>query len=212
MAKLIEPSRAWQDSLHQRILDEDVTAFAELCELALAHLVQYLEIRYPNIESASHETVAIDCLLDYQAKANQYDYNKISLYAYLRMAARRDMLNAIEKATRMESRLADIESPSIQDQMPSESLSSDYSEMDEWLLDNSDLSLSEIMSQLDDELDDEEKQVLMLLLDGVRETEAYVEVLGLGGLEKSKQQLEVKRAKDRLLKKLRRFGERIRIS
>jgi len=128
------------------------------------------------------------------------------------MAARRDMLNAIEKATRMESRLADIESPSIQDQMPSESLSSDYSEMDEWLLDNSDLSLSEIMSQLDDELDDEEKQVLMLLLDGVRETEAYVEVLGLGGLEKSKQQLEVKRAKDRLLKKLRRFGERIRIS
>jgi DNA-directed RNA polymerase specialized sigma24 family protein len=209
---LFEPSRAWQDSLHQRVLQEDVTAFAELCELALPHLVQYLEKRYPQTDSTLHETVAIDSLLDYQSRASQYDFNKISLYAYLRMSARRDMLNAIEKASRIESRLTDIDNPFIQNQMMTETSSGEYDGIDEWLLDNTDLSLSEIIKTLDDELDEHEKKALMLMLDGVRETEVYAEVLGLDKLDRPTQQIEVKRTKDRLMKKLRRFGEKIRKS
>ena len=209
---LFEPSRAWQDSIHQRVLQEDVTAFAELCELALPHLVQFLEKRYPQMDSASHETVAIDSLLDYQSKADQYDFKKISLYAYLRMAARRDMLNAIEKTNRFESRLADIENPFIQNQMLTEASPHEHTGIDEWLIDNTDLSLSEIMKSLDSELDEHEKKVFMLMLDGVRDTEAYAKVLGLEKLDKPTQQIEVKRTKDRLVKKLRRFGQRIRKS
>lgn len=209
---LFEPSRAWQDSLHLRILQEDVTAFAELCELALPHLVQYLEKRYPQIDSFMYETVAIDSLLDYQSKASQYDFTKISLYAYLRMAARRDMLNAIEKANRMERRLADIDNPFVQNQMLTQAPPQEYSEIDGWLLENTDLSLSEIMKTLDKELDEYEKSALMLMLDGVRETDTYAKVLGLDNLDIATQQIEVKRTKDRLLKKLRRFGERIKKS
>ena len=57
-----------------------------------------------------------------------------------------------------------------------------------------------------------EKKALMLMLDGVRETEAYAEVLGLSKLDRSTQQIEVKRTKDRLVKKLRRYGQKIRKS
>jgi RNA polymerase sigma-70 factor (ECF subfamily) len=205
-----EPSRAWQDSLHLRILDEDVTAFAELCELALPHLIDYLEKSFPQYDSFLHETVAIDCLLDYQSKIEQYDLNRISLYAYLRMASRRDMLNAIDKANRMESRLADIDDPSIRSLIPSQAPAQEVSEMDEWLLDHTDLSLSQIIHDLDSELDDYEKKVLTLMLEGRRDTESFAKVLGVGQFDKETQQKAVKRAKDRLIKKLQRYGQRIK--
>jgi DNA-directed RNA polymerase specialized sigma24 family protein len=198
--------------LHLRILDEDVTAFAELCELALAHLVDYLQKGFPTYDSYLHETVAIDCLLSYQAKAAQYDLERISLYAYLRMAARRDMLNAIEKASRMESRLADIDHPSVQGLIPKQAPPAEQTEIDEWLLEHTDLSLSEIIRALDAELDEYEKSVLMLMLEGVRDTDRYISVLGVGQLDKPTQQKAVKLAKDRLAKKLRRFGQRIKKS
>jgi DNA-directed RNA polymerase specialized sigma24 family protein len=193
-----------------RVLHEDVTAFAELCDLALPHLIEYLTKYFPGQDTFMHETVAIDCLLDYQARAKQYDLDKISLYAYLRMSARRDMLNAIEKANRLESRLTDIDHPAIQGMIPAEDPIAEASEIDEWLLDHTHLSLAEIIKTLDADLDEYEKKVLMLMLEGVRESESYVGVLGVQQLDKETQQKAVKRAKDRLMKKLRRFGQRIK--
>jgi DNA-directed RNA polymerase specialized sigma24 family protein len=205
-----EPSRAWQDTLHLRILHEDVTAFAELCDLALPHLVEYLGKYFPGQDTFMHETVAIDCLLDYQSRAKQYDLEKISLYAYLRMAARRDMLNAIEKANRLESRLTDIDHPAVQGLVSEPDAQAESSEIDEWLLEHTDLSLSEIINALNDDLDEYEKKVLMLMLEGVRESENYVSILGVEKYDKETQQKAVKRAKDRLMKKLRRFGQKIK--
>ena len=208
--KLFEPSRAWQDNLHLRVLAEDVTAFAELCELALPHLVEYLQGLFPQYDAYLHETVAIDSLLDYQSKASQYDLERISLYAYLRMASRRDMLNAIEKASRMDRQLSDIDDPAIQNLVSKHSQTEEYGEVDDWLIEHSELSLSEIINELDTELDDYEKKVLMLMLEGVRDSESYAEVLGLGEADKDTQQRVAKKAKDRLTKKLRRFGRRIK--
>ena len=105
---LFEPPRSWQDDAHNRILRQDVTAFAELCEYALPFLVEFLQARFPNQDTFLHETASIDCLLNYQAKASHYDPGRISLFAFLRMAARRDMLNAIDKKKRRERRLTSI--------------------------------------------------------------------------------------------------------
>ena len=63
---------------------------------------------------------------------------------------------------------------------------------------------------LEKDLDEYEKKVLMLMLDGVRDTESYAQELGVDHLDSSTQQKAAKRAKDRLVKKLRRFGQRIK--
>jgi hypothetical protein len=82
--------------------------------------------------------------------------------------------------------------------------------LDEWLLEHTDMSLSEILKTLDAELDEQEKKVLMLMLEGVRESSRYAQILGVSQLDKASQRREVKRAKDRLMKKLQRFGQRIK--
>jgi len=206
---LYEPPRTWQDDVHRRILQYDVTAFAELCEYALSFLVGFLQSRFPDQDSFLHETAAIDCLLNYQSKADQYDPEKISLFAFLRMAARRDMLNAIDKKRRRERHLTDI-SPALDLQISEQDPIQEQMELDEWLQERTDLSLSEILELLNEELDEYEKGVLLLMLDGVRESKSYASVLGIEHMNDSAQQQVVKRAKDRLVKKLRRFGDRIK--
>lgn len=206
---LFEPPRSWQDDVHNRILQYDVTAFAELCEYALSFLVAFLQSRFPDQDSFVHETAAIDCLLNYQAKADQYDPGKISLFAFLRMAARRDMLNAIDKKRRRERRLTDI-TPALDLQISEQDPIQEQMELDEWLQERTDLSLTEILQLLNEELDEYEKGILLLMLDGVRDSKSYASVLGIAQMNDAAQQQVVKRAKDRLVKKLRRFGDRIK--
>ena len=79
----------------------------------------------------------------------------------------------------------------------------------EWLQENTSLSLSELLDDLNNFLDGNEKQVLLLMLDGIRETDRYAEVMQLERLDSESRRAEVKRAKDRLLKKLRRYGKSI---
>jgi hypothetical protein len=204
---LSEPSRAWQDQQHQRILRNDAIAFAELSELALPHLVSFLKATFPQSESALTEMVAIDCLLAYQARPNQYDPSQLTLFAYFRMAARRDVLNAIDKKTRHEQRLFDIDDPAIQSQLPEQDIIGET--FDEWLQDYTHLSRQEILDAFEAELEATDRQLLSLMLNGVRDTGAYAEVMGIADQTLSVQRREVKRAKDRLTKKLQRFGQRL---
>jgi hypothetical protein len=53
-----------------------------------------------------------------------------------------------------------------------------------------------------------ERRVLALMLDGERSSAAYAQVLGITGLPAAEQEREVKRAKDRIKKRLEREGAR----
>lgn len=197
-----------QTELHERIVEQEPTAFAELCQVALPHLVAFLRSEFGRQDTHLHETVAIDLLLAYQRRPEQYDPQKLSLLAYLRMAARHDMLNAIDKQTRRQSRLASLEDPLVELQVGGRNNIQETFELDEWLQQHTDLSLPEILRRLSSELDEVDEQVLLLMLEGVRETERYADVMGLEWADVENQRREVKRAKDRVMKKLQRFGER----
>ena len=95
-----EPSRTWQLERHERILQDDMTAFAELSEYALPHLIGFLQHQFPEQDAHHQEMVAIDTLMAYHFQPAKYNPEKLGLFAYLRMAARGDMLNAIDKQTR----------------------------------------------------------------------------------------------------------------
>ena len=208
----IEPTQSWQTEQHQRILSEEATAFAELCEIALPHLVEFLKSGYPNVENHVHEMVAIDTLLAYHDDPGRYDPNQLSLFAYLRMDARGDLLNAMDKKQRQEKRLVNIEAPDIQTNLPKNGLLTDTGKLEEWLEEHTRLSRMDIMRLLEEELDDVDQQMLLLMLEGVRDTEAFAAIMDISHLDIETKRLEVKRAKDRLNKKLRRFGEKLGIN
>jgi N-acetylglutamate synthase/N-acetylornithine aminotransferase len=119
------------------------------------------------------------------------------------------MLNAIDKKRRREQRLSRLEDVTIDLQMTDQERPWEQSELNEWLQQHTDLSFNEILDSLEDSLTSTDKQVLMLVLEGVRQTELFAEALGIDHLGIYEQRRQVKRAKDRLAKKLRRFGERI---
>ncbi len=204
-----EPSRHWQIQKHQQILNEDSpTAFAQLSELALPHLVEFLQREFRQVEIHLHETAAIDSLLTYHDAPEKYDPEKLTLFAYLRMAARHDLLNAIDRSNRQRRPLLDIDEPDIQSQLVTEASSeSDLFYLDQWL-DNGDSGKQTMLRQFEAELDTTDRQLFLLMLNGVRETEPYAEIMQLASQPLAEQRREVKRAKDRLTKKLTRYVNR----
>ncbi len=205
-----EPPRDWQDQIHRRILQEDTTAFAELCELALPILAKFLQARFSEPDSHLCESTAIDCLLKYYQTPRIYDPKKISLFAYLRMAARYDLMSAFDKEQRLHQRLTSldelVEGPQTQNDDDRDSQVA----LDDLLQRHTDWSFAEITQALEEHLDRDEKRCLWLMLEGVRENVRYVEALELAQLDETEQRAEVKRVKDRLVKKLQRFGASIR--
>ncbi len=204
-----EPERSWQDRCHQRIIQKDATAFAELSERLLPLLVEFLTRQFPQAERHLPETVAIDCLLGYFNNPIQYRTGGISLYAYLRMAARYDMLNAVSRMRRSERRLVELEALDAVRSPQDWSRLTSTQELDTLLHSHTQRSFPEILKLLELQLDGTERKVLELMLQGERSSEAYVNVLGIQGLDEREQRSEVARVKDRLMKRLNRLGKRL---
>ena len=61
---------------------------------------------------------------------------------------------------------------------------------------------------IEEDCSPDERQVLRLMMAGERATQAYVAPLKLEGQPVARQEREVKRAKDRIMKRLQRGGER----
>ncbi len=204
-----EPTPEWQQEQHRRIMQRDVTAFAELCEAALPHLIAFLEARFAAQDAHLRETVAIDLLLDYRRRPDQYDPRRSSLFSYLRMAAKYDMYNQIKKIRRAERALTPLDSPAVALQHPDGNTQQNDAEIEEWLQQHTDLTLREIFVRVEEQLSETEQQVLALMLEGVRETGVFAGVLGLSALDETAQRREVKRVKDRIMQRLRRLGKRV---
>ena len=204
-----EPTQTWQTQQHQRILRQDVTAFAELCEEALPHLVTFLQAGFPNHDPHLREQVAIDCLLDYQARPSQYDPQKLALWPYLRMAVRRDMLNALDKQERRGRYLHPLDDPTVLTQLPLEDVIEEHFALDEWLQQHTNRSRKEIVMLLQAELEPSDQEMLWLMLEGVRETLPYATLMGINHLDMAQQRRQVKQAKDRILKKVQRLGQKL---
>jgi len=204
--RVSEPERTWQNEKYQHLLRNNPTAFAELCERVLPHLVAFLQNQFPQQEAHNIEMVAIDVLLKFRAEPEKYDPQKLSLAGYLRMSARSDMLNLLDKKRRRDQRLTDIESITI---VPEENPIEAHFALDEWLAQYTDLSRQEVLAALEAEINPDDISILMLMLDGVRETQRFAQVMGIADQDEKTQRQEVKRAKDRLIKQLQRFGQRI---
>jgi hypothetical protein len=194
-------------AFHQRVLARDPVAFSQLAEWLYATLVQDTGRRARSrsgkaVDMTLVEEAVGEALLDYNDAPERYDPEQATLHAYLVMAAYRDFQNAASKERRHTQRQATVV-------VGEESLEIDVpdarSELDSLL---NRISAEEWWSLVESTFTDPaDRQVVIMLANGVRATESYARVLGITELPTEEQAREVKKAKDRLLKRLRRLGE-----
>src|SRR5262245_31282044 len=94
------PNRAAERALHARLLARDPVAPSELADLYLPPLAAWLLRRFPQVDPHLVEDAATDAALDTAQHPERYDPARLPLGSYLRMAARGDVLNALQKVRR----------------------------------------------------------------------------------------------------------------
>jgi RNA polymerase sigma-70 factor, ECF subfamily len=189
--------------LHRRLCDGDRTASEELAGLILEPLVDAISRRFPHTDEQTVWDGVVDALLDYCARPHQFDEGRgVPLDRFLSMASWHNVANLLRGETRRRAReeAAKSDTQSAVELDPTAGNILQQEETRELQRRQED-----VMQRLSDPRD---RQILALRLQGERRTDAFAEILGISHLPIEAQRREVKRAKDRIDKILRRHGGR----
>jgi RNA polymerase sigma factor (sigma-70 family) len=193
-------------SLHRRLVDRDVTASSDLAHLFLEHLIAWLVEK--NSSSVAEELCieaaedALIALMKSPASFNPARGKRLG--AYLRMSAQGDLRNILQREGRhheKQIRLEDVElcprqgKYLIVDNDPLRSLERQEESAN---------ATRTIVAAVREGLSEAELRVLDLMLQGERKTAVFAEALGITHLPGNLQRTEVKRAKDKLKKRIER--------
>ncbi len=188
--------KALGESLHQRLLNGDEFAVSELCEQLLPTVTAVLLRHNPTLDDHLIHSAVADAFLGYANNPSRFDPSRGSLVSYLRMSAQRDLQNALETIRRREKvvelRLDDPEHVASEE---------GERDIERELLQKDSTLVRKVFEFVTDETD---RQLVHLMMDGVRDNGEFAAVLGITHLSEEDQQAEVKRNKDRLKAALRR--------
>ena len=188
--------------LHARLLVGDPLAKEETCERYLARITVWLQGKYRTTDPDVVHDAVVDALLDYVERPAQYDPSRRSLIGYLRMAAERDLQNARPRHVRRREQESGGDPVELEASGGNREIAQGRDVGDEVADAEAAARLrAEAMALMED---DQERIVLGLLLDGVRETTAFANGLGWSHLAPADQRDRVNRLKDRVTKRLRR--------
>lgn len=201
----LTPASADELELHRRILDGDESAAGEVFARYMNWLVDALKARYPSVARYDETLVwdaVTDALFDYITRPHTYKPDLRGLKGFLYMAAYRDLLNAWRSVQPIVQHETSLD---LLVELQAETGNSPIEEIDTTEPVLSAITLGEKWKWVQTLLTDEKDlQVAALITQGVRETRAYAEVLGLTQMPLEEQRKQVKRAKDRVLKRLQR--------
>jgi RNA polymerase sigma-70 factor (ECF subfamily) len=199
------PSPAEGLGLHLRLCDLDPTASADVCRAYLEPLIHWLEAVFPRADPHHREEAAGQALWDYVKNPTKYNSEYTDLAAYLRMAARGDLLNLRQKEHRHHRHRADKSFVELAGEGGNLSGESD-DPVDRLEREEEAARAKALLQELLQDCTSEERRVVELMLDGQRETRIFAEAIGQGHLPLQEQKREVKRVKDRIKKRLERGG------
>jgi len=187
--------------LHARLVAWDPTAPADLAVEHLGPLVSWLLTTFRTMDPHDLEEIAVDLMMSLAQRPEQFDPSKSGLDAYLRMAARGDLRNAIrntKRRMRHEVAVDDVELVA---------LAGNSQGAGEEAIDVLERRESErrVFELIRPSCTDVEWRVVCLIVAGERRTRVFAEVLGIADRDGAEQKREVKRAKDRLIKRIRRL-------
>ena len=194
----------------------DPVAPAVISERLYPTLKLHLEKKFPEVDEDLIITALDDALISYLKHPQTYDPTKKSLVGYLKMAARRDLLNVLDSQQRRRRR--EVSYDVIQSR-------SDQTDKDVELLEESSelINERELLEKLktthyEPERDEPERTFVLegispgkidqllarLVINKVRETVYYSQVLDIVSLPITEQRALVKKHKDRIKKRLER--------
>lgn len=188
-------------ALHVRLLSGDRTATAEIAERYYQRIVAIMHKRHkwrPDPDVIDEATS--DAFVSYFTNPLQFNPEKRSLAGFLQMAAEGDVRNAIARELRHRDHLQpDVALPAGDVEYENEPAA--RVNVEEEVVENLHPIWEQIDALVHDPLD---RQVVRWMMDGERETPAFADLLGITHLPKHEQEREVKKCKDRLVKKIKR--------
>jgi hypothetical protein len=189
--------------LHSQLLSGDLLASSRIADLFLPLISRGLHHKFHSIPDQSLvDAAAADALMQYFTRPEKFDPKRGKLFGYLWMSAQGDLLNLLDRDRKLAKRHVDekvveFESPSAEEYL-GRSI-----DPEETLLRSEQAALinDRVRQIIEDETD---LKLVDLMLDGVRETISYAEVLSITDRPEQEQSMTVKRAKDRIKVALRR--------
>lgn len=197
------PASREDRALHARLLAGDPTAPADLALAHLASLTGWVLDRFPRQDPHLLESAAIDLLLALAERPRQYDPEKLGLAAYLRMAVRRDVQNALRRPRRHEA----LEAVELAQRAGNRLVDGPPDPAD--VVARAEPLGADSLALVRASFDDTDWAAVQLMLAGERRTAAYARLMGLAELSELERARAVKRLKDRLQKRLQRLAPRI---
>lgn len=205
--------------LHARLLARDPVAPSDLMNDYLAAITRrLLRERQPGPDTHAVEDAAIDALMSYAERPQQYDPEKLPLPSFLLMSAHADLKNLERSEARhIHGALSYDDSPMVavevslvagKDSVEAQAIKE--LEMDlpgEISRDEALRALQMIGAEFPQPAD---RRILALQLDGERRTERFAQVMGILDLPPAEQRRLVKQAKDRIDKRVQRLRARVR--
>jgi RNA polymerase sigma-70 factor (ECF subfamily) len=203
----MRPSETQIQIVYQRLLAQEPDAPSDFIELLLDPLIETLGNRFPNESYAELvPDVVIDALLKFVQTPHLYQPTKATLWNYLWIDVQGDMKNALKKNTRRQQKEV-IFDPVAHD-LPDGNINIEEEVMQK--IEVTSLLEQNILKQFQQEISDpRDWQVLLLMVNGERHTSAFAPLLNIETLPMSEQRALVKRTKDRLRQRLKRYGVKL---
>lgn len=197
----------FEKTIHQRLIEHDPVASVELVEFYIESIVRRLTSLFPKLDDPHfvHDAV-VDALLNYVQHPERFNPIRGKLSAYLFMSARGDLLNRLKSEARRRAREMRLEDVELHPTLRNMLVEGEDEEVDI----PSGMSISDLKDSVRQVVTNQtDRKLLELMLDGESKTECYGEVLSISDLPIDEQRQQVKRAKDRLTKRLQRLGIRL---
>jgi hypothetical protein len=191
--------------MHQRLLERDPTAPTEFAVAVFEPLTAWLQATNREADPHLCAEAATKAVLDFGAKPHAFDPDRLSVVAFLRMAASRDLKNLLRNEQRHQR---GRQSWNVVENSPAAGkyLGRDDDPSLPMQIDEARQPMAATRAVLE-KLTTAERRVWELMQQGERRSAAYAELLGIAHLSKEVKNAEVRRVKDRVGRRMKRAEE-----
>lgn len=192
------PSPEEEMVLHQRLLEHDPLAYYDVFPMYMERIARKLEGIGYDVDVA--RDAAIDTVVAYREKPERYDPRKVHLFTYIMGVAKHkasDRWRSDQARARREKKQGDVE---LLRRTPKDQVE----EMETYV------RVRQLVDSLEEEavLNERDQAILQLYLLDDGSTEELAKVLRWPPMSKEERQSKAKQLRDRLMKRLARFGKK----
>ena len=211
----MEPEAEFDRQIHARLLAGDPTASEEFARYYLPLVVRHVAIRaraHGVNDPALVNDATVDAVFDLIRHPDKFDPQRSGLLGYLKRAAERDLINAVQKDRRRrrgEELHADVEL-AILNGNKQEDVHVVRREVEERAIARIQRE-RDLACQRGQVAGGRDQQILQLMTEGERRTSVFAAVLGIADRPAPEQRRLVKQHKDRLKAQMKRGRNRRRV-